>query len=80
MSERTLTRRTVVIRAGDLDTVAFREDDIIQLSLYGAAQVTVHLTREQALQLSKNLEEVVAVYDATVDRYHEVCDEPAVSA
>jgi hypothetical protein len=40
---------------------------------------SIHITREEAIQLSRNLEEIVAAYDATVDRYHEVCDEPVAA-
>jgi hypothetical protein len=38
------------------------------------------MTREETMVLSRNLEEIVAAYDATVDRYHEQCDEPAVAS
>jgi hypothetical protein len=72
--ERVLYRETK-IAAGDLRTTSW-SDGSVQFGLFGSALITIHVSREQALAISKNLVDVVAAYDATVDHYHDVCDEP----
>lgn len=61
-------------------THVFENSYVVLAVTSDRVSVCAHLTREEAMALSRNLEEIVAAYDATVDRYHEVCDEPAVSA
>lgn len=74
--------KEVEIRDGtNLSSTIFTAGNVL-LSIRGhpgAVGVDIHITREQAMTLSRNLEEIVAAYDATVDRYHEVCDEPVTA-
>lgn len=73
-----LTDREMHIRAGRLVSTIFATGTAV-LSMYGSGfTLDIHLTHDQAVQLSKDLEEIVAAYDATVDHYHDVCDEPVV--
>lgn len=62
-------------KQGELRTTIW-DDGAVQLTRFGDIIITYHITREDAIQLAQNLTDVVAAYDATVDRYHDVCDEP----
>jgi hypothetical protein len=74
-----LTHREFKAAAGGSLRVTVYETGSMQLTRWGDIPITYPLTREDAVKLAKNLEEIVAAYDATVDRYHDVCDEPVAA-
>lgn len=79
MTNGILTDREIQTRAGKLKTTIFEEGQVIFSIHKAGIMIDLHLTREEAATLSKALETVVAAYDATVDHYHDVCDEPATA-
>jgi homoserine kinase len=64
MTIKTISRKTLKTRTGDLDVVILSNGNV-QLCLYGNGVTVTHfLTREEAMQLGKNIEDVVEKYDA----------------
>jgi len=70
-----LTFRDIETKSGSARVTIFI-DGTVFFTVYGPSIITHTLTREDAIHISKNLEDVVAAYDATVDHYHDQCDEP----
>ena len=64
-----------VANCGDTRTTIF-DNGKVQITLYGPVVTTFHLNRDDAVRFSKNLKDLVAAYDATVDHNPDVCDGP----
>ena len=63
-----------VANCGDTRTTIF-DNGKVQITLYGPVVTTFHLNRDDAVRFSKNLEDLVAAYDADEDRYNESKDD-----
>lgn len=72
MTEKKITqiaRRTTKTIAGDLDVSILSDGEVHLTEFSHHGMITRYLTREQAMQLSKNIEDVIAEYDAGCDEY-----------
>jgi len=69
-----LTFRDYIAKCGDIRTTIF-DDGKVQISIYGPVVTTLHLTKDDAVLFAKNLEEIIAAYDADEDRYNESKDD-----
>jgi hypothetical protein len=74
-----IQKRCAAKHGNDVHTSSFEDGTVTISAGSPGVSVIVHFTREQAGQLIRDLETVTSAYDATVDRYHEQCDEPVAA-